>query len=94
MKAVALPSQPIRLPAPYRHQFAVRLLRAHWPGKKELGRRKPYFNEFVQWLGQQLAKLDPKLSGADDVEEADKAAYNALKAITTAPRPQTPQSRL
>jgi hypothetical protein len=69
-------------PAPYRHQFAVRLLRDHWPGKKELGKRMPYFNEFVQWLGQQLAKLDPTLSGPDDVAEADKAAYNALKAIT------------
>jgi len=81
-------------PAPYRHQFAVRLLRERWTGKKELGKRKPYYNEFVQWLGQHLAKLDTTLSGPDDVEEADKAAYNALKAITpptSRPRKQRSQ---
>lgn len=66
--------------APLRHQFAVRLLCHLWPNKIELGRRKPYFNPLVQWLGQQLSRLDQSLSGPDDVEEADTAAYNALKA--------------
>jgi len=65
-------------PAPWRHREAVAVLRELWPGKKARGRDVPHFNEMVQWMGRQLQKLDPALKGEDQIDRAQRAAWNAL----------------
>jgi hypothetical protein len=76
-------SSPLRSgrPKPYGYQEAVAVLRELWPGNKHRGVRygpdgQPSFNPFVRWLGENLARLDPKHLRAPEV--ACLAAWNGL----------------
>lgn len=66
---------------PWGHREAVMALSKLWSGRKALGRTPAEPTPFVRWLADCLQQLDPSLDDPNDFEAADRAAFNAWRAV-------------
>lgn len=66
---------------PWGHREAVAALSKLWSGRKALGRTAKEPTPFVRWLGDNLQRLDHSLDDPNDFEAADRAAFNAWRAV-------------
>jgi len=70
-------------PAPWRHIYAIEVLHPYYEGRKPKSPQHPSKGEskFIIWLGEQLVQLEPELDDPNEPEKADRAAWNAWRAL-------------